>query len=465
MRNLNFYINLALVILSFTSCAKYLDKKQSNASVIPSTLGDLQALLDDANPVMNFAVTPSYGEASADDYFLRPASYATLGSWQQSAYKWEVFAYNYPNDWSYNYSPIYNSNFCLDMIQKIERGAGNSREWDNVYGSALFYRSYFFLQLVWVFSPAYDAATAGTDKGIVLRLGSDFNVPSKRATVQETYDRIITDTKESASYLPNLPAHTFRPSRAAAYGLLARAYLSMRLYDSAYKYADLSLKIWDELMDFNGGAGVGNLTANFPFAQFNKETLFYTEMNNAGTGLIIADSRSGIDTALVFSYDAQDLRRRAYYSFANGFYTFKASYTQGTKKFSGITTAEMYLIRAESAARLAAGTSNNSSMLQSANADLNQLLIHRYEKGKFEPIELSEPRQLLDTILAHRRRELVFRGLRFIDIKRLNKEGRGIVQRRKIDGKDYVLQPNSKYYALPLPNDITLKIGIEQNEY
>ena len=67
------------------------------------------------------------------------------------------------------------------------------------------------------------------------------------------------------------------------------------------------------------------------------------------------------------------------------------------------------------------------------------------------------------TTFQERRKELIFRGLRWIDIKRLNLEGANIEQRRFLDGKEYILEPNSNRYALPLPDDIIRLTWMEQN--
>src|SRR6185312_8637460 len=120
--------------------------------------------------------------------------------------------------------------------------------------SALFFRAYYFGQLAWVYAKAYDKSTAGKDLGIALRLTSDFNVTSTRATVEETYQKIVADAQESVMYLPELPEHPYRPSKAAAYGLLARTYLSMRQYDSAFRYADLCLGLQNSLLNYNDGS-------------------------------------------------------------------------------------------------------------------------------------------------------------------------------------------------------------------
>jgi hypothetical protein len=48
------------------------------------------------------------------------------------------------------------------------------------------------------------------------------------------------------------------------------------------------------------------------------------------------------------------------------------------------------------------------------------------------PITAGSSDEASQLILQERRKELLFRGLRWIDIKRLNKEGAGIVLKRKV---------------------------------
>jgi starch-binding outer membrane protein, SusD/RagB family len=57
----------------------------------------------------------------------------------------------------------------------------------------------------------------------------------------------------------------------------------------------------------------------------------------------------------------------------------------------------------------------------------------------------------------------LMRGIRWIDIKRLNKEGKNIIPKRLIDGQTYLLPLESSYYALPLPQDILNLTGMPQN--
>jgi len=69
----------------------------------------------------------------------------------------------------------------------------------------------------------------------------------------------------------------------------------------------------------------------------------------------------------------------------------------------------------------------------------------------------------LGTILNERRKELLFRGLRWSDVKRLNRDGAGIILSREINNQEFVLPPNDKRYAIALPEDVLEMTGMEQN--
>ena len=71
--------------------------------------------------------------------------------------------------------------------------------------------------------------------------------------------------------------------------------------------------------------------------------------------------------------------------------------------------------------------------------------------------------ELVTIILQHRRKELLMRGLRWMDIKRLNEDGADIILQRMVDNQVHSLPPNYKRYALPIPADIILHAGIKQN--
>lgn len=438
-------------IVALLSCKKYLDKKPDKSFQTPSTISDLQALLDHGD-LLNGQYGVSFDESSADNYYLTSDVYSQQTEENRNTYLWKNFTYNnYPNDWGYLYRIINISNVILDNIDKVERDTQNQTAWNNVKGSALFLRSYSFLQGALIFCNAYDESTAPQDLGMALRLTSDFNLPSKRSSLEETYEKIITDLKEAIPLLPDLPQHVLRPSRSATYALLARTYLSMRKYDSCLKYADLSLEIKNDLMDYNDI----DLSASYSFSRFNKEVIFD---NKSASPIYVTASPSYaiVDTLLYKSYAENDLRKFAFFKTKATGYVFKGSYSRSLLNI-GLVTDEIYLMKAECYAR----AGNKDAALN----DLNTLMITRWKSGSFNPFAAATPEEALKIILTERRKELIFRNLRWMDIKRLNKEGANISLTRVIDGQTYTLPPNDKRFALPLPADIINMTGMIQNPY
>ena len=104
----------------------------------------------------------------------------------------------------------------------------------------------------------------------------------------------------------------------------------------------------------------------------------------------------------------------------------------------------MLLISAESAVR-------RRETVKALNR-LHQLLSNRWTAAAYQRLESNQEQQVLDWVLQERRKELLFRGLRWTDLRRLNKDPRyakDII--RDINGEQYVLRANSNQYVLPIP--------------
>ncbi|WP_162850160.1 RagB/SusD family nutrient uptake outer membrane protein [Sphingobacterium yanglingense] len=433
--------------LILTSCKDYLDLKNSNAAQVPTSIKDLQDILDDFGR-MNELRTPSYAESAADNFFIIGSSYNSLLPERKLLYRWEPFDYYFPTDWGTCYLPIYNSNFCLEGLAKINVNETNEKQWNNVYGSAHFYRAYYYLQLLWTYSAAYDPKGDNLGRGIVLRKVSDINIPNQFSTIEESYKQVIDDAHIAVKYLDDLPLVKARPSKAAAYALLARTYLSMGKYSEAGTAADASLRLFSDLMDYNNPSDGVKITATVPFTKFTKETIFYSEMNqrfqNHTPGYAMVDSN------LMLTYEEDDLRRKAFFVASGKYYKFKGTYSHSPYwMFSGMTSAEMLLVRAESNAR----AGNISACL----ADVNLLLKHRWDKSKvYKPKEVTGKVEALNLVLKERRKELLMRGIRLSDVKRLNLEGADIVLVHIIDGERIEVHPNSSKLILGLPTDVKM---------
>lgn len=447
-------ILLAFHLALTTGCKKYLAKKSDKSLAVPATLADFQSLLDNFGNV-NSSSASAASEISADDF------YVTNNDWQAFYYEEDRRMYTWAkdhifltgdlgNDWGSFYSSIYYSNTVLEGLNNIEQVSGNKDEYNNIKGQALMLRANRFLDVVSGWTLAFDKATAAATPGIVLRTTTDFNKVSVRSTLQETYDKIIADLKESAVLLTETPLSATRASKPAAFALLARTYLWMGDYINAGLYADSCLQLYDNLIDYNQA----DSTAYYPFGALNAEVIF---ARGSALGEPLYNWTAKIDSFLIRSYDSNDLRKALFFiDNGNGSFGFKGFYTGYMGLFAGIGTDEVYLTRAESWAR--------QGKITESMEDLNKLLKNRYRAGTFMPETAITKEEALKIILKERRKELLMRELRWMDIKRLNREGAGIILKRIVGGETFILQPGDLRYALPIPEDVILASGMEQNK-
>src|SRR5690606_7754633 len=190
---------------------------------------------------------------------------------------------------------------------------------------------------------------------------------------------------------------------------------------------------------------------SFPIPEYHEEVIFSSFFQ---IDQILNHTRMLVSPELFALYDEDDRRREVLFSVAeDGTVTFKGRFAVGGYAlFSGVATNEMLLYRAECYARYA--------NYQQARADLGKLLAKRFRPGYV--LDVDDDR-LLAAILEERRKDLLFRGIRWMDIKRLNREGADIVQHRELEGQRVSLSPNDLRYARPIPEFVIDISGMQQN--
>lgn len=442
----------------FLICCKkqenWLDIKSNKADIVPVTLDDFEALINNDN-IMNQGY-PVMGIMGADNHFMTYSNWKARQAFEQNAYIWKSDVYQgiSPSDWRNPYVVIASSNVVLEGLKKLKI-IKNKEQFDRVKGSALFFRAYAFYNLMQLFAKPYDKATAENDPGIPLRINSDINVKYKRATVDQCYGRIVEDLDEASKLLPTISYAVLQPSKVAALALEARVHLVMENYDKALNFSKLALEYKDDLLNFNELDTLSRL----PFPNFragNKEIIFYS---TSSIVLSLIYNYLNVDTILYRSYGLNDLRRKLFFeSKTPSEIYFKGYYTgQQNVLFAGLSINELYLIEAECYAR------NNN--VPDAMAALNKLLENRWKQGTFQPYVVTDLEDALKLILEERRKELPFNGsLRWTDLRRLNKDSRfQKTLSRVLNGEIYTLLPNDKRYVYPLP-DIEIQLNnLEQN--
>lgn len=458
----SFAVVLILLITLFNSCKKdFLNEKSSAKIVLPTTLDDMIGLLD--NPAFYSFSTPSLPIISADEFEYR--DYDTWRSLrtvaERNTYIWASDLYaDLPDleDWFGPYKAIFYANNVIAGLEKIPVNRDNIEKYNYTKGWAHFNRAYFFYALASNFCKSYDSQTAANDLGIPLKISPAVDVIMQRSSLQETYEQIFLDLNIAKQLLEKQRIPTEQKNRAslpAVYALEARMYLNMRAYEKAEIAADNCLALYAKLINYNS-ITLPNTT---PFSRSNEENLFVSTTAGIFSGMNTGKSNGliKIKESLLNLYEPEDLRFKIYFVLADGGgYVMNRGYIgSGSFPFTGLATDEVYLIKAESAARR--GDFNESMIV------LNKLLINRFPPLKFNKKTAANAQQALDIVLLERRKELIWRCIRWEDLKRLNKEGANITLTRILNGITYTLLPNDPKYVFPIPSGEIAFSGITQN--
>ncbi|AWO00698.1 RagB/SusD family nutrient uptake outer membrane protein [Chitinophaga alhagiae] len=450
-------------IFSFLSCSKqneWLNAKRQASDVVPTTLEDFQAILN--NTILMNSNYPTIGLLGCDNFYYADETISSLNAISKNSYLWnkEIFEGQLSSDYANSYNVIASANIVLERLELGDFPA-NSAEVNNIKGQALFFRAIIFSELASAFCKPYVGSSAATDLGICVRLKSDIYHVEPRSTVQKTYEQITGDLKKAAALLPVTSSYKSRPNKPAAFALLARIYLLMDDYSLAKEYADSSLYYSDKVLDFNSGSVTLTKPYRFPgFTEANDEILFYA--TGVGHVAVIPDEAfnlSLVDSSLYNSYNDDDLRKSYYYDYiAVNRVRFRGTYAGTGKSFSGLATNEVYFIRAECNAR--------TGDIEPALNDLNKVLSNRYKQGKYTNYFTNDKELLLKKILEERRKEFPFASqIRWQDLRRLNRDARfATTLYRKVFGVIYQLLPNDRRYVYPLPQTEIEQAGLQQNE-
>lgn len=436
---------LSVATLVMFSCRKYLETKSVQELSTPETLDDLQQMLDNPSLVNGLLMD----NTATDEIYIDAAIWSAIPEIYSLGYVWDSQVNN-NDDWINMYKIVYYANNVLHNLDLVD-AKGQEQRKNNIRGSALFMRAHAFYQVAKLYAPQFDPITSSSDLGIPLRLNADINEPSIRASVKQSYDRIIADLETALTLLPTSTTLKIRPDKTACNGLLARIYLQIGDYEKAKEKADQYLQVKNILIDYN----TLNPSIQYPFGDYrnNPEVVYYF---HSQSGLSGVEGVAIVDTSLYKSFQSNDLRKSLFFvDIGGGSYSFRGKYTGNAALFTGIATDEIILIRAECNARLG----STSEAMQ----DLNNLLSKRHD-ASFVPLTATSAEDALILILQERRKQLLTRGLRWADLKRLNKESRfAVTLTRVLGSQTYTLPPNDKRYTFLIPIEVMNQSNMEQN--
>jgi len=438
---INFFIVFFLTLLS---CEGYLDVKPRSELVVPNTLEDFQQLLD--NGAIMYT-EPELLEILSDDYYFEKSYWQSISDQVvRNAHVWAEDIYGTVeshSSWSSGYQKVFYANVVLDGLVSIPRTSTNATRYDQIKGQALFVRAKALYTLAQLFAYPY---TPGEDSefGLPLPIKSDVNEVVSRQSVQETYRFIVDDLRSAMPLLPEDIRHD-RPSRVAVYGLLARVYLVMGDYAQAKDNAIKALAIYDDITDLNA-AGSRSYRSSI-YLSIISPASYITNLNPS---IFISAELMGL-------YDPEDLRLIHYYRYNAQMQPSKKDFRGiPVSAFSGLDTEEMILIYAECLAR--------EEAVGEAIAQMERLLVRRYRTGHYSSPSLTDPEDVIEWVLQERRKELVFRGIRWSDIRRLNEQGYRISLERNMGDEVYRLDYEDRgLWTLPIPTNEVISSHIKQH--
>ena len=456
---------ISLLIITASCGKKYLDYNPVSNQVVPKKVEDFQAMLDNTN-AMNESSAVNLGMIGGDDYYVTAGQYSATGAlsaadFTKNAYIWAEQIYvgrETPIDWNSAYNHILLANYAIEGTDKIERTTDNQDKWDQLRGGAYFFRGYNLFLLAQLYCPVYNAATAGTDIGLPLRTDSDPTMKFPRASVEATYQQVIEDLAAAEALLTDKSTVAYRPSKAAVYAAFTRVYMQMGDYAKAKEYADKCLAIQNTLINYNSLNITATTASSFPANGVGNTEVIFME---AAASVFITANFFNPDTTLLKKYVNGDIRYKAYFfsTVTGGVtkWTFKGSYKGvSTSYYTGLAIDEVYLNRAECLAR--------TNKPAEALADLNKLRQNRFTPATYIPLQSVDAQQVLDWVVAERRIELIMRGTRWSDLRRLNKEPRYATSlKRVLDTQTFELKPNDQRWTWPLPVEAIENGGYTQN--
>ncbi len=332
--------------------------------------------------------------------------------------------------WYISYKIANGANTVIEILE--EQGTDDNAQ-KQMLGENYFIRAFVHFNLLKFYSIAYTTGDPSTNLGVIIRNSTSGESQKARATIQETYDFIISDLNKAVEFMNSQRGSEYA-SKQAAQALLSRVYLNMENNDKTIEYADQVI---------NSGRFALETASSYPglFASSlsHNETIWaiaFTPVDNRGkfgsiASMLYSDGNSGwgeefasLPYRNLLAENLNDVRLTYIDTSFNDngavrtkngievFYITKFSFQDGDPNLSSpimFRLAEMYLNKAEAYAKK--GDESN------ALAMVNEI---RKKRGLADNLVNSVPsgKTILDVVLDERSRELAFEGFRATDLIR-----------------------------------------------
>ena len=448
------YFFAVLISILLSSCNDYLNI-EPKGSKIPTTLADYEALLRDEynigrTPIENalYLLNDIY---LTNDKVNSPSMASANYMWDESA---DRIMLNNADEGTYYslYAAISSCNLIVENVPSATEAT--EAEKAEVIAYAKVIRATCFYVLTNYYADTYNAATASEKLSVPYITSAVINAPWEQVSIQKMYEIMIQDVQEAINGgLPEVSMTAIHPNLGAGYALLARIYLQMQNYDKALEYANLALGQNDRLYDWNAfydehkaaiedPNNYDKLTTPMQYDYVENYYLRYGVQSNYDS----YEYNIPVERAERFEKgDARFLSRWKLKVDNND--TYYKALESGFFNHGGLTTCEVYLIKAECQARLA----QNNDFTEAMNT-LNTVRQTRIRPEVYQPLQASTMEEAVKLIQRTKDNELIFSIVPFADARRLNLDptyARTLT--KTYNNKEYTLSPSSHMWTMPFP--------------
>jgi hypothetical protein len=425
---------ILLTTITFFSCKKILEVDQKinlpNDEAIKS-VKDLEAVLIGAyDGIQSGNVLGGnmvlFSDLLADDTKVNEALLTSFGT--KDIYDRATTMQDSPlrDMWAAAYAAINRANTVIYYVDNNLLSGGDFDKVKGQYkGEALFIRAVVHFEILRFWALPYDVNNPGGNN----QLGAPYrtqptlsgfsNLAMARNTVEDVYAKVIADLKEAETLLAaaNILKSTNRASEMAATAYLARVYFYKGDYTDASINAEqvinsglysLNTNLISVFQTSGNTATSESIFQLVNIATDQSNSITYNYNPSDGSNPLF----TGIDS-LKYLYCSLDGRRTKFISinpFANVNFVIKYKPANPEYNVSIIRLAEMYLIKAES--DILAG-----NITQSTYDSYTAVKKRAYGANWVDETIIQS--NLLDSVRLEHRREMIFEGDRYHDLKRM----------------------------------------------
>ena len=451
----------------FSSCNEFLGILPKGEK-IPTTLADYEALIRNEEYHSN-----DFSQALnlLNDVYVAP-EYLNAISLESINYNWmedeDRIFYNNSDEMAYydTYEAIFAWNLILQNAADMTECTEEERA--ALVAQAKVLRAMNYFNILNYYADTYEASTADEKLSVSLITSPDMGAPSEQVTIARMYEFILTDLQDALPDLPEESVTVLHPNKGAGYAMLARVYLQMENYTDALTNANLALEQNDALFDWRQYYEENreqielpdDWTTSYPSVGLdNPENYIFrygtNSQRDAGLGRMPLVRGSLFEEG--DAYFASSWKKR-YISPDTLYYSIRNDYFNG----GGITTPEMYYIKAECLARQ--GGQDN---IDEAMSVLNTVRRTRIFAEDYHDLSTSSVEEAVRLIIQSKANQYVQTPIPFWDARRLNLHSEYATTRTKeFEGQTLTLAPDSHLWTMPFPLGATSNPGngmLQQN--